>query len=251
MKILENVNKILVNGRWSRKVILCFVWFFASLAARAGIKLRQEANRCNSIKDYVNLAFNFLDTFSLSITPAQVKEEITELLKLLTKNRPTFVLEIGTAKGGTLFLLARVSSSDAVIISIDLQQGEFGGGYPIWKIPLYKSFAVHQQKMYLIREDSHATPTLDMIERILQEHKLDFLFIDGDHTYEGVKKDFQMYSPLVRKGGLIAFHDICKGPPESAGEANKFWNEIKYAYAHQEIIGSHYQIAYGIGVLYT
>jgi hypothetical protein len=30
---------------------------------------------------------------------------------------------------------------------------------------------------------------------------VDFLFIDGDHTYEGVKKDFEMYSPLVRREG--------------------------------------------------
>jgi hypothetical protein len=33
------------------------------------------------------------------------------------------------------------------------------------------------------------------------------LFIDGDHRYEGVRRDFEMYSPLVGAGGLIAFHD--------------------------------------------
>jgi predicted O-methyltransferase YrrM len=42
----------------------------------------------------------------------------------------------------------------------------------------------------------------------LKDNKVDFLFIDADHSYEGVKKDFEMYSPLVRKGGIIAFHDI-------------------------------------------
>jgi len=45
----------------------------------------------------------------------------------------------------------------------------------------------------------------------------DFLFIDGDHTYEGVEGDFEMYSPLVRRGGIIAFHDIVPGPPENVG----------------------------------
>lgn len=63
--------------------------------------------------------------------------------------------------------------------------------------------------------------------------------------------DFQMYSPLVRKGGLIALHDICKHPPETGCEVNKFWNEIKHAYLHQEIISSQNQKWAGIGVLYT
>jgi hypothetical protein len=48
------------------------------------------------------------------------------------------------------------------------------------------------------------------------------LFIDGDHTYEGVRRDFEMYSPLVRKGGIIAFHDIYPGPEESVGGVPKF-----------------------------
>ena len=34
---------------------------------------------------------------------------------------------------------------------------------------------------------------------------LDLLFIDGDHSYEGVRQDYKMYSKLVRDGGLIAF----------------------------------------------
>ena len=46
---------------------------------------------------------------------------------------------------------------------------------------------------------------------------LDFLFIDGDHAFKGVKSDFQLYSELVRPGGLIAFHDIIPGAPARAG----------------------------------
>jgi predicted O-methyltransferase YrrM len=37
---------------------------------------------------------------------------------------------------------------------------------------------------------------------------VDLIFIDGDHSYEGVKQDFEIYAPLVRSDGLIAFHDI-------------------------------------------
>ena len=40
---------------------------------------------------------------------------------------------------------------------------------------------------------------------------IDFLFIDGDHTYQAVMTDWLLYSPLVKRGGIIAFHDsLCK-----------------------------------------
>jgi len=217
-------------------------------------KVKWAANRCESIDDYVDLAFNIFNTFPFkhwSIRPGQVKEEITELLKILAMYDSRFILEIGTSGGGTLFLFARVSSPDAVIISIDLPGGPFGGGYREWRIPLYKSFAIHRQKMYLIREDSHARFTLNMVEKILKGHKLDFLFIDGDHTYGGVKMDFEMYSKLVRKGGMIAFHDICPHLTQTKCEVSKFWCEIKDGYEHIELIKDRKQRWAGIGVLYV
>jgi len=91
---------------------------------------------------------------------------------------------------------------------------------------------------------------LRKIEAILRDNKVDFLFIDGDHSYEGVKKDFEMYSPLVKKGGIIAFHDIVPHPPETRCEVNKFYNEIKYDYRHIEIVRDWAQKWAGIGVLF-
>ena len=76
----------------------------------AAVILRREANKCRSIEDCVDLAFSIFNVFpfkSWSIRPAQVKEEITELLRFLAKHKPKFILEIGTARGGTLFLFAR------------------------------------------------------------------------------------------------------------------------------------------------
>jgi cephalosporin hydroxylase len=173
------------------------------------------------------------------------------LLKLLSKLRPKTLLEIGTANGGTLFLFCQIASPTATIISVDLPSGPFGGGYPEWKIPFYKSFATNKQKLYLIREDSHASTTLKYVEKILEGHKLDFLFIDGDHTYEGVKKDFEMYFPLVRKGGIIAFHDIMEHSPETGCEVSMFWDEIKHSYSSLEIVKDWNQKWAGRGVVYV
>ena len=220
----------------------------------AAVMLRRKASKCNSIEEHVDLAFNIFNVFPFklwSIRPSQVKEEITELLSFLAKHKPKFILEIGTARGGTLFLFASVSSPDAVIISIDLPGGRFGGGYPEWRKTLYESFAIHKQKIHLVHEDSHAPATLNVIKKILEGRRLDFLFIDGDHTYNGVKTDFEMYGKLVRKGGIIVFHGICPHPPQTGCEVNKFWCEIKDEYEHTEIIRDWKQGWAGIGVLHV
>ena len=42
---------------------------------------------------------------------------------------------------------------------------------------------------------------------VREDIKIDLLFIDGDHSYEGVKKDFDLYSKLLKPNGLILIHD--------------------------------------------
>ena len=115
----------------------------------------------------------------------------------------------------------------------------------------FKSFSTNNQKIVLIRKDSHKQFTLQKIENILKNKQIDILFIDGDHTYKGVKRDFQMYSPLVKKNGIIVFHDIVKVPPEIAlnVDVNKFWNEIKNNYNYKEIVENWNQGHYGIGII--
>ena len=45
---------------------------------------------------------------------------------------------------------------------------------------------------------------------LFQDGSLDFIYIDGDHSYEGVKKDIQLWFPKVKKGGLVAGHDYLR-----------------------------------------
>jgi len=240
-------NKILCA---TSKLALNYTNFGRFLSMIATIKLEKIVNKCHSIENYVNLAYSF-QLGPISIRPAQVKEEIIQLLRFLAKLRPTTVCEIGTAGGGTLFLFAKVSHPNAIIISIDLPGGPFGGGYPEWKASLYKHFAYSKQRIHLIRGDSHDLTTYQRVKKILAGKKLDFLFIDGDHTYEGVKKDFETYSSLVRQGGIISFHDIVPGSPENVGGVPKFWNEIKHRYKYREIVKDWKQNGYGIGIIYV
>lgn len=218
--------------------------------------LYKKTRKCVKLADYVNLCFEVFSRIPLKyvgwpIAPMQVKQEIQKLLSILAERNIVTMLEIGTARGGTLYLFAQVASSNARIISLDMPSGKFGGGYENFKIPFYTNFAQKNQRIFLIRADSHSPSSLSTVKSILKEQKLDFLFIDANHTYESVKKDFQMYSSLVRKGGLIAFHDICKYPSETNCEVDKFWNEIKQTYRYQEIINNPNQRWAGVGVLYV
>ncbi|MEM2465500.1 MAG: class I SAM-dependent methyltransferase [Candidatus Bathyarchaeia archaeon] len=174
-------------------------------------EIRKLTRNFHGIQNAVAFAFSF-ERFGVSIKPCQIEYEIAKLIELVYSIKPKVILEIGTANGGSLFLFTRVAESNATLISIDLPGGMFGGGYPRWKIPIYKAFARENQKIFLIRADSHNPATLKKLVSILGGRKIDFLSIDGDHIYKGVKKDFETYSPLVRKGGIIAFHDIVPAP---------------------------------------
>jgi predicted O-methyltransferase YrrM len=166
----------------------------------------------------------------------RVRSEVVELGKLLQASAPKCSFEIGTNYGGTLLLLCAVSPPKAKIISVDLPSGRFGGGYPRRKIPLFRKFPRADQRLHLIRADSHSPETKERVLRILEGEPLDFLFIDGDHSYAGVQHDFEMYAPLVRSGGIVAFHDIVVHKPDTECQVKKFWSEIKHHYRHREII---------------
>ena len=48
----------------------------------------------------------------------------------------------------------------------------------------------------------------DYAADLFKDGTIDFCFIDADHNYEGVKKDWDLYSPLLTKGSIVIFHDI-------------------------------------------
>jgi predicted O-methyltransferase YrrM len=220
--------------------------------------LSKKGKKCRTLSEHVDLCFKVFQNVPLryigwSISPFQIREEIETLLAKLAERKIRVMLEIGTAQGGTLYLFTRILNSDTEIVSLDLPEGDFVGSYPSYKKAFYESFARDNQRIFLVKANSHEKSCLDNIKSILKGRNLDFLFIDGDHTSEGVKRDFEMYGPLVRERGLIAFHDIC--PTRRSGHGNsggvfKFWEEIRKIYSFEEIISSPNQDGCGIGIIY-
>jgi predicted O-methyltransferase YrrM len=79
---------------------------------------------------------------------------------------------------------------------------------------------------------------------------LDVLFIDGDHSYEGARRDFEDYGRLVRPGGIIAFHDIADHPAGAGGDVPRLWRELREGRRWRELVESPGQ-GYGIGIIYA
>lgn len=242
---LEKVAEKYRNGGL-REVAHHTVRILRELGSAPGLLMEiNNLSSSTSIEDLVEFAFN---AQSGLIRPLQIKEEIIALLKDVRDLKPKCMMEIGTAKGGTLFLFSRVADPEALLISVDMRSLVFGGGYPVWKRKMYKRFSRGIQKIELIQANSHDKSTFAQVQKILDGRSLDFLFIDGDHSYEGVKTDYNLYSPLVRKGGLIALHDVAKHLESSKCDVDLFWKEMAASSVeHREMIADAKQGWAGIG----
>lgn len=176
--------------------------------------------------------------------------ELLLFLNFLKKKRLKTVVEIGTARGGTFFALCQIATPDAMVVSIDLPGGPFGGGYELKDQKVFKSYGKENQNLHFIRKDSHLESTKSELMKLLAGEKIDLLLIDGDHSYMGAMKDWELYSPLVKENGLIALHDILFHPKVPECQVDRVWSEIKDEYKHEEFIDRNDDSWGGIGVLY-
>lgn len=185
-------------------------------------------------------------------------QNLLEFENLLTEfsnlNVNSFI-EIGSLYGWTLQHFIHYANEGSTAISIDLPVRKFVGPGD-WRVQKqehnYKNvwpvWAKQKKcKLYLIADESQKMETQQMVNDILKGNSIDFLFIDGNHTYSGVKMDFEIYSKLVRPGGIIAFHDI--GENEEGGVYN-LWQELKEKYNHKEFLLEENKEK-GIGVLFV
>jgi predicted O-methyltransferase YrrM len=188
--------------------------------------------------------------FDVTIEPMQVRAELTAFALMVARPQPPrTILEIGTARGGTLFVLTSLAADDAVVVSIDLPRGTFGGGYSARRARIYERFGRRGQTLRTQRADSHDERTLAFVRRVFAARPLDLLFIDGDHRPEGVVADLRMYTPLVRRDGIVAVHDIVPGLPDKVGGVPEVWRRLRALNTTTEIVDDWDQGGYGIGVV--
>jgi cephalosporin hydroxylase len=133
--------------------------------------------------------------------PAEI-DAFTEWIQ--SHGRLDVVLEIGVRRGGTSAHWCGLARTRVVGVDWTGKDSLGVAGTQQVADDLQHRFPQYR----FVCGDSHDPQTVRWVERALDGHPVDLLFIDGDHSYIGVGKDYQMYQHLVRPGGVIAFHDI-------------------------------------------
>lgn len=153
-----------------------------------------------------------------------------DIPKLLEGIKNPVGVEVGSAEGWTTEYLLE-SISDLTLTSIDPYTiyEDWDGNYP----------AAEKNKNDLLRKTKPYGDRFNLIEKTsddaasdIKDASLDFVFIDGLHTYEQVLKDIENYAPKVKKGGLVIGHDYARiqGVNKAVTEyADKHNIEIKNA----------------------
>lgn len=216
---------------------------------RAPIDRRQAFRRLaefhgepRSLEEKVDWAMQFGGRGLYRILTLQLKSEILALAREVAALHPEVILEIGTARGGTLLLWSQLATQR--VISCDLRDlTRHRAVYEAFPPPLAGC------RVELFSGNSHDPAFRHRIAAALAGQPVDFLFIDGDHTTEGVARDFQEYRPLVRPGGLIAFHDIVARQVIPTNQVHAFWQTLREHYPVKEFIDHPDQIGFGIGVV--
>jgi cephalosporin hydroxylase len=164
--------------------------------------------------------------------------EVAQLCERVKALQPKTILEIGVDRGGSMNLWCQFAPKDARYIGVDNAM----------------QFVIKRdtpQEKTLIEADSTKPETLEKVKAALNGAEVDFLFIDGDHTEAVVRSDYEMYAPLVRQGGIIAFHDIdtsinqehCKGIKKLWGWLKTEWDDT------YEFVNTEAECHFGIGMI--
>ena len=175
-----------------------------------------------TIKEVINIAYRHHELIQNPI-------EIYDFAKFYSELNCKNVLEIGTFYGGTFYLLCKLSNDIGKKVSVDFPVNENSFGPDLNKVnQISLKLKTFSSNVEVFSMDSHSTDTVVSVEKAFNGEEVDFIFIDGDHSYEGVKKDYEMYKHLLKDGGYIAFHDInfANQRLSSYCKVDVFWNEL-------------------------
>jgi hypothetical protein len=161
---------------------------------------------------------------------------------LIDALRPKTIVELGTHAGGSYNGFCQAVSMLGLqtrCYAIDTWQGDANAGpykenvfleISRYHDPLYSGFST------LLRT------TFDSARPKFKSESIDLLHIDGLHTYEAVKHDYETWRDAVRPGGVVLFHDT--DVRDRGFGVFRLWEELRSTHAHFE-----FHHGFGLGVL--
>lgn len=176
-------------------------------------------NKISEFRSYKN-ELDIVKNIEGLLVPGQEKTFMVIASKLPKNAR---VLEIGSFKGKSASCIGLASPKSTKIYAIDTFEGnnkDFSEGVQFTGGSFLNEFKQNLKKSGVSKK---VIPLKGLSYEIGKNWNktIDFLFIDGSHLYEDVKKDFEIFYPWVKEGGIIALHDVSRGHPGVL----KFWKE--------------------------
>jgi hypothetical protein len=147
---------------------------------------------------------------------------------LMKEVKPKIFVELGTHYGNSYFMFCQTAQEESIDVkcyAVDTWQGEEHAGH--YSEDVYDYVERHNQNNYknfskLLRM------TFDEAVDEFENESIDILHIDGLHTYEAVKHDFETWLPKVKPSGIILFHDINVKRDDFG--VWRLWEELKADY---------------------
>lgn len=162
---------------------------------------------------------------------------------LVAFQRPDLVVELGSHFGCSLFAFSQAAKDlklDMRLIAVDTWAGDEHAGF--YDEQPYEM--VQRTRNTYFQEQS-----IDMKRMLFQEARaqvedasVDLLHIDGLHTYEAVREDFETWLPKLKPEGLVLFHDVAAS---TGYGSHRYWKEIRLEHPNME-----FEHNWGLGVLF-
>ncbi|MYL24821.1 hypothetical protein GLV89_13640 [Halomonas alkaliantarctica] len=169
-------------------------------------------------------------------------EHIPFAFWLIWAHRPACVVELGTHRGASYFAFCQAVDAlnlNTRCYAVDNWVGDEHAGH--YSEDIYRAVSQHNEALYarfsnLVRKDFNAAAD------DFDDNSIDLLHIDGFHTYEAVKNDFETWLPKLASNAIVLFHDT--NVHDRNFGVYRFFSEIKDRYQYYEFFHG-----YGLGVL--
>jgi Methyltransferase domain len=149
---------------------------------------------------------------------------------LVATERPKLLVELGAFYGESYFGFCQALEERSILCNcyaVDTWQGDDQGGF--YGEEIYADVEAYNRAHY--SSFSHLMRmTFDEALSYFSDDGIDILHIDGHHSYESVRSDFECWIRKVRPGGIVLLHDICV---RSAGFGVwRLWEELRESFPH-------------------
>ena len=176
------------------------------------------------------------------VNPTGWIEHIPFAFWIIEAIKPAVFVELGTHSGNSYFAFCQGVESNHLpsrCYAVDTWQDDEHAGF--YDDSIFNEVLAHNEKRYSAFS-SLLRMTFDEAQHQFNDASIDLLHIDGLHTYESVKNDFETWLPKLSARGVVLFHDV--NVKERDFGVWKFWEEIAIHYPHLAFDHSH-----GLGVL--